>query len=221
MSFHFSHERINFCVPSKFHLSGIHQLYGVVAGLALLNAGLYLKNRNPVDNQKWAQVSETRTVPPVAAVAASAFVTNSLLLDRGPAQIAPAMPASNAQELILRSDRLFESGTATLSTQSSASIAQVQALIQSLDSASMIEIEGYTDNVPVMRQKKFYPSNWELSAARAAALIPFFENAGIAKGRLKIIGFGESRPLSSEPDPGSSHNRRLVIRVIPKGDVGI
>ncbi|MGA0806389.1 MAG: OmpA family protein [Pseudohongiellaceae bacterium] len=76
-----------------------------------------------------------------------------------------------------------------------------------------VHVEGYTDNVPV--QSAQYPSNWELSAARAAAVIRLFAARGISPDRMAAIGYGEQRPAESNAtETGRNKNRRVVIVVL-------
>jgi len=80
-----------------------------------------------------------------------------------------------------------------------------------------VEVEGHTDNIPI--NNVFYPSNWELSAARSARVVNLFANSGVDPTRLSAIGFGEFRPLeSNETLSGRKQNRRvnIVIRANKK-----
>jgi chemotaxis protein MotB len=79
-----------------------------------------------------------------------------------------------------------------------------------------VRVEGHTDNRPI--STRLYPSNWELSAARAASVVHRFANAGVAPDRLSVIGFGENRPIQpNDTQAGRDANRRVVI-VILSGD---
>jgi|WetSurMetagenome_2_1015567.scaffolds.fasta_scaffold00211_12 chemotaxis protein MotB len=80
-----------------------------------------------------------------------------------------------------------------------------------------IEIEGHTDNVPIMTQR--YPSNWELSVARATSVLKYFINRhGIDSSRLSIKGNAEQKPLVGNDTPDNrAKNRRVEIRLKEKG----
>ncbi|MFV1984952.1 MAG: flagellar motor protein MotD [Thiohalomonadales bacterium] len=83
-----------------------------------------------------------------------------------------------------------------------------------------IEVEGHTDNIPI--HNIFYPSNWELSAARSARVVNLFANSGVNPGRLSAIGYGEFRPLvSNKTNSGRKKNRRVnvVIRTNKKNQL--
>ena len=126
---------------------------------------------------------------------------------------------SNAIRITLSSDTFFELGSAKLEANSISSIQEIVEVLKPLSAVSSIEIEGHTDDSPVIRQRVNYPSNWELSAARAASLIPLFINGGYGKDQLKVSGFGDSHPLfPNELDNRSNaKNRRIVLRVFKRG----
>jgi chemotaxis protein MotB len=78
---------------------------------------------------------------------------------------------------------------------------------------SNIRVEGHTDNVPIHTAQ--FPSNWELSAARALNVVRFMsQRGGIEPSRLSAIGYGEHRPVVSNATPdGRRTNRRIEIFV--------
>ncbi len=83
-----------------------------------------------------------------------------------------------------------------------------------------VDVEGHTDDVPVASD--LYPSNWELSAARAAAVVRHFIARGMTPTRLKAAGFADTQPkvpnrnVMGEPIPENrAENRRVAIRLHP------
>ncbi|GMQ86999.1 MAG: hypothetical protein BMS9Abin08_0197 [Gammaproteobacteria bacterium] len=71
-----------------------------------------------------------------------------------------------------------------------------------------LSVEGHTDNIPIETTR--YPSNWELSSARAAVVTRKLIEQGIAPDRVRAIGYGETRPLADNRTPeGRSRNRRV------------
>jgi len=75
-----------------------------------------------------------------------------------------------------------------------------------------IIVEGHTDNSPISTER--FPSNWELSAARAAAVVRLLEQAGISSARLNATGLADTRPLvSNATAEGRAINRRVVFRL--------
>src|SRR5262245_15890625 len=114
-------------------------------------------------------------------------------------------------EVEVRTDILFPSGVATLSGKA---IPALDALAATLVKyPNPVRVEGHTDNRPI--NTKYYPSNWELSAARAASVVHRFARAGLEPKRLSVIGFGENRPTqSNDTAAGRDANRRVVIVIL-------
>lgn len=81
-----------------------------------------------------------------------------------------------------------------------------------------IAVEGHTDNVPIGAiLKERYPTNWDLSTARAVAVVRhLIENAEMNPELFSAIGYGENRPVATnETEEGRSQNRRIEIILIP------
>ena len=79
-----------------------------------------------------------------------------------------------------------------------------------------IRVEGHTDNRPI--STRAFPSNWELSSARAASVVHLFTKAGIDPVRLAVIGLGEHRPAQGNDTPEGRNANRRVLLVIMSGD---
>jgi len=115
-------------------------------------------------------------------------------------------------EVEIRTDILFPSGSAALAPGALPVLEEVAATLKPLPNA--IRVEGHTDNVPI-RGRPLYPSNWELSAARAASVVHLFTQEGMAPARLSVAAFGEQRPAESNETPeGRNANRRVLIVVL-------
>lgn len=84
-------------------------------------------------------------------------------------------------------------------------------IVSLLDTSNFnIVIEGHTDNVPIHNDQ--FHSNWELSAARAVAIVEFFVKRGLDPARLRAVGYSEYRPLiSNDTEAGRAKNRRVEI----------
>ena len=126
--------------------------------------------------------------------------------------------------VILESDRFFAVGTAEVNGSSLEGLKSLAGILNGALDLASLEIEGHTDDSPVQKQKRRFRSNWELSAARASALLHVFEDSGIPKSGLKIAAFGDSRPLvpnRNERGEGIpehlSKNRRMVLRLTLNG----
>ena len=78
-----------------------------------------------------------------------------------------------------------------------------------------IEVEGHTDDLPIATEK--FPSNWELSAARATGVVKYLLASGIEKERLKASGFADSKPKAdiegASIDEQRVANRRVVVSI--------
>lgn len=117
-------------------------------------------------------------------------------------------------EIEVRSDILFPSGVATLSDKAYPALDALAVTL--VKYPNPLRVEGHTDDLPI--STRYYPSNWELSAARAASVVHRFQRGGIAASRLSVIGFGEFRPAQpNDTAAGRNANRRVVV-VILSGD---
>ncbi|WP_018872523.1 flagellar motor protein MotD [Thioalkalivibrio sp. ALJ16] len=115
-------------------------------------------------------------------------------------------------EIEITSRLLFPSGSATLNPAAENLLQEVGAILA--PRVSRIHVEGHTDNVPI--QTAVYPSNWELSSGRAAAVVSVFEGVGVDPENLVALGYGEHRPIASnETVEGRAENRRVSIVVLP------
>ena len=114
-------------------------------------------------------------------------------------------------EIEIRTDILFPSGVAQLSTSADVVLQKLAAILAPFPNP--LRVEGFTDNVPISTPQ--YPSNWELSAGRAASVARLFALSGVAPDRLGIIGWGEVRPLAPNTTvAGRNQNRRVVVVVM-------
>ncbi|MDT7526439.1 OmpA family protein [Pseudidiomarina sp. GXY010] len=108
----------------------------------------------------------------------------------------------------LKDKILFHSGEAEFNQQA----AQVmQTLTEVLKKNQLfISVEGHTDNIPISNQR--FPSNWELSAARASVVVRFLAEQGIAPERMRAVGYADSAPLQTNTTAaGRSENRRVNV----------
>ena len=113
----------------------------------------------------------------------------------------------------------FAPGSVILTRKSAEIILQLgEELLSDQYKLFYIDVEGHTDDVSI--KSKYYPSNWELSAARAAAVVAKFIAAGVKPTRMKASGFADTKPkfpnkdMFDEPIPENrAANRRVVIRL--------
>ncbi|MFH0962945.1 MAG: OmpA family protein [Planctomycetota bacterium] len=113
---------------------------------------------------------------------------------------------------------LFAPGKADISTNGKSVLRKVSDLLKTKYTDGAIRVEGHTDNQPIRKTKDLYKSNWELSVARALAVMHFLiDEGGIDPKRIHPAGYGEYHPVDSNAGAkGRARNRRVEI-VILKG----
>ncbi|WP_110655787.1 OmpA/MotB family protein [Salinicola halimionae] len=130
---------------------------------------------------------------------------------------APALPRIDGVEvtaiphglnLRIQDHLLFDSSAVGLSDNGRELVEKLIPMLQ--DFHGTISVEGHTDSVPISTSR--FPSNWELSAARASAVVRVLRLAGIDGGRLRAIGYASTHPLVSNHTPaGRASNRRVEL----------
>jgi chemotaxis protein MotB len=106
---------------------------------------------------------------------------------------------------------LFAPGQAVLREESRKLLLAVAAVLGNGEHG--LQIEGHTDDVAISNTQ--FPSNWELSAARAASVVRLFVESGVAPRRLAAVGYGEFRPIDSNATAaGRARNRRVTLTVL-------
>lgn len=121
-------------------------------------------------------------------------------------------------ELNFRGKALFASGQATLSPIGKKILEEVAKQIKETGSKFSVRVEGHTDDVPISTMR--FPSNWELSAARAIKVIQIFEAQGIPAKQLEAIGYAATRPILANRTPAGevipknmAKNRRVMVKL--------
>jgi chemotaxis protein MotB len=126
----------------------------------------------------------------------------------------PGVDVSQGREgVTLRIDDslLFSSGRAQLTDQGRGVVASLVDVLGTFD--GQISIEGHTDNIPIATVR--FPSNWELSSARAIAVLRYLKAQGLAVTRMRAVGYADTQPMQNNATPdGRAVNRRveLVLR---------
>ncbi len=114
-------------------------------------------------------------------------------------------------EVEIKTDILFPSGSAEIGTEAVGILERLAGILA--ERPYPIRIEGHTDNRPIKTAQ--FPSNWELSAARAARIVRLFEERGITPNRMVVAGMGENRPLAgNESADGRNRNRRVALVIM-------
>ena len=119
---------------------------------------------------------------------------------------------------VFQSEVLFASGEATLSSSGSGDLDKFAMVYQQLaarlppDLPVIIEVQGHTDRAPIRGGR--FPSNWELSTARAQQVVNYLIQQGIPPERLAAVGMGEYHPLDPADNPEAyRRNRRIELKI--------
>jgi chemotaxis protein MotB len=111
----------------------------------------------------------------------------------------------------MKDKMLFPSGSAQLSNTAVTVLRDISRILASVH--NWIQVEGNTDNRPIHTEE--FPSNWELSAARAASVVHLLSRLGVDPSRLSAIGYGEHRPVeSNDTEAGRARNRRVTLVIL-------
>ncbi|GMR16226.1 MAG: flagellar motor protein MotD [Gammaproteobacteria bacterium] len=114
-------------------------------------------------------------------------------------------------EIEMNSKILFSSADSELEDEAFPALKALAEVLKKLPNA--IDVEGHTDNVPISNE--LFPSNWELSAARAASVVHLFTRYGVNPRRLSSIGYAEFRPAASNSTAeGRLRNRRVKVVIL-------
>ena len=113
----------------------------------------------------------------------------------------------------INASMLFKSAQATLEPDSQRALIAVAQVLAPGDNP--IEVEGHTDRDPISTPQ--FPSNWELSGARASSVVRLFVDNGVAPPRLVASGYADTRPVDSNETPeGRTRNRRVTVLIRPE-----
>ncbi len=124
----------------------------------------------------------------------------------------------NRLQVTMVNDILFAEGGWEVGRQGVEVLAKVAPSLQNLSGKEVV-VEGYTDNLPVegtLRSR--FPTNWELSAARACNVVRHLQSQGVDPAMLAAEGFGQYRPVASNDTPEGRHKNRRINIVIEDRD---
>ncbi|HEX8789878.1 MAG TPA: OmpA family protein [Polyangiaceae bacterium] len=116
----------------------------------------------------------------------------------------------------LPNDVLFDSGQTAIKPAGRDALLQVAKVLSTVPGRTF-QVAGHTDNVPIQNAR--FPSNWELSTARAVEVVKLLVAQGVAPGELSAAGYGEFDPVAGNDAPdGRAKNRRIEITLQPNLD---
>ena len=111
----------------------------------------------------------------------------------------------------INASALFEPGEAALQRGASRTLSAVAKVLE--PGTDAIEVEGHTDDIPIFTPQ--YPSNWELSAARASSVVRLFIEQNVAAERLRAVGLASYHPIATNDTvEGRTRNRRVTVTII-------
>lgn len=114
-------------------------------------------------------------------------------------------------EVEIKSNFLFGSGETRLANEAVPVIGQIADVL--VAGTNPVQVEGFTDNIPISTPR--FPSNWELSASRAASVVNLLGRYGIEPERMAAIGYGEFKPIAdNSTEEGRQKNRRVVLVIL-------
>jgi len=114
-------------------------------------------------------------------------------------------------EVEINTNFLFASGSATVASSAIPAIRQLGGLLSG--AGVRLQVEGHTDSVPISTAR--FPSNWELSASRAASVVHLLAAYGLDPALMAAVGYGEYRPIGdNNTSEGRRTNRRVLIIIM-------
>ena len=114
-------------------------------------------------------------------------------------------------EVEIKNNILFDSGSAIVNPEAQEPLARIAEVLREVP--NRIQVEGFTDNRPI--NTPVYPSNWELSAARAANIVNLLMKSGVRPERMSAVGYGEFQPIADNgTEQGRMQNRRVVLVIM-------
>ena len=118
--------------------------------------------------------------------------------------------------LQLHNDVLFDTGEADVKPAGKQALAEVAATLRGVG-AKRFQVAGHTDTAPISSdKKKLFPTNWELSTARAISVVKLLTSEGVDPANLSAAGYGPYDPVATNGTPdGMAKNRRIEITLVP------
>jgi len=124
--------------------------------------------------------------------------------------------ANNKMIVEMASAILFPSGSAQLSDEGKEALTEVAGILVTIGDRAF-QVAGHTDNIPIKRGR--FKSNWDLSSARAVAVVQHLIENGMDSGYLSAAGYAETQPVAGNDDEdGRAQNRRIEIVLQPNLD---
>jgi chemotaxis protein MotB len=147
-------------------------------------------------------------IPEAAASEQTAEQLTALLARETANEQVDIVRAEDSVRVEVSDDILFDPGSVALRGEGLRMLGRLAPVLAKQEGA--IEVEGHTDNVPIANS--LFPSNWELSAARATAVTRFLTAQGVPAGKLRAVGMADNQPRADNATPeGRAKNRRVSV----------
>jgi chemotaxis protein MotB len=160
----------------------------------------------PVASFTWA-LDDPARARQLEEVAASIEAAMQELIERG---MIAVRRKDDTVEVEIRTDILFPSGQSQLTPRAVQIIERIGDTLRRFPNP--LNVEGHTDDRPIATPQ--FPSNWELSAARAASVVHLLTQRGLQPSRLTVVGYGEQQPIRSNATAeGRNANRRVLLLI--------
>ncbi|MCC6297321.1 MAG: flagellar motor protein MotD [Pseudomonadales bacterium] len=153
--------------------------------------------------------SPTRALETIAHEVVAAL---SPLIDAG---VVSVRSSPDWVEVEINTEILFASGSAALAPDARQILERLAVVLRHFPNP--VQVEGFTDDAPI--SSPAFPSNWELSAGRAATVVRLFAELEVEPERMTAIGFGQYRPAADNATAeGKAKNRRVLVVIRATGD---
>ena len=193
--------------------------YALQSGLGVLGEGSRVsigvqENQTPNSLAELLTQAEGQTAPETEGDETQAL--NETLAEFASAPGVNVRYSSQGAHISFEDGLLFNFGKADINSSGFAFLDKMAALIHKMPGS--VRVEGHTDNVPIHTRR--FPSNWELSVARAVSVVKYLAEVGrINPARLSAVGYGESRPLApNDSTTRRAKNRRVEIVLVMEGE---
>ncbi len=122
-------------------------------------------------------------------------------------------------KVTLLNEILFPEGGWQLNQRGEQTLNKIAPTLKTLTQTRIV-VDGYTDNLPIGPELKArFPSNWQLSAARATGVVQYLQSQGVNPNLMSAQGYGDTHPIASNDTPqGRAKNRRIELTLVGPGN---
>jgi chemotaxis protein MotB len=186
------------------------QVASDAAELAQLKSALGLAQSQALTDEQKAQLEEAQERSKLLADLQSKFKS---MIDAGHLKVTTRHGRIVLQ---LHNDVLFDAGEADVKPAGKTALSEIAATLRTVG-GKRFQVAGHTDTQPITTdKKKEFPTNWELSTARAIAVVKLLVEQGVDASHLSAAGYGPYDPVSPNSTPDSmAKNRRIEITLVP------